>query len=96
MCDDAVNIAVLLRQKLMQPVDQFHIGVSPHFAKDGRAFDGLIPQFVELAKQGDTADLGHIRSFPLSNYHVPHWHAQGTGIDHAEHLTARPPGQDVF
>ena len=54
-----VNIAVLIVQYLMNPVDYFNVWVAPHFAKHGGPFYGFVPQCVELSKKRDSADLCH-------------------------------------
>ncbi|EAQ03151.1 63 kDa protein [Pseudooceanicola batsensis HTCC2597] len=50
VADDAMDVAVLPVQDLMQPVHDLDIRISPHLAEDRRAFDGLVAQGVELSE----------------------------------------------
>ncbi len=51
MLDDAVQIRVGIVEDLVQPVDQFHVGIATHLAEDGGPFDGLVGQRVQLAEK---------------------------------------------
>ena len=59
MLDDAVQIAVLRIQDLLQPVLQFHMRVTTQLAQHRCAFDGLVGQRVQLAKQRGATDFSH-------------------------------------
>ena len=59
MLDNLVNVAVLVVQDLVNPVNDFHIRIAPHLAKYGGPFDGLVSQCIELTKKRDPADLCH-------------------------------------
>ena len=66
MFGNAVDVAVLHLQYLVQPVDQFDIGVAPQFAEYCRPFNGLISQTVQFAKQGNAADFAHLLGSKLA------------------------------
>jgi hypothetical protein len=34
----------------MQPVEQLHVRIAPHLAKDGGAFDTLVTDLIEFAE----------------------------------------------
>jgi hypothetical protein len=64
MANDAMQITVIGAQNLMQPMHQLDIRIASQLAKNGGTLDGLIKKWIELAKQGGTADLRH-KHYPL-------------------------------
>jgi hypothetical protein len=59
MADDAVQVAVVELQQLVQPMDQFDIGVAAQFAENRGTFDGLVEHRVEFAEQCGALDFRH-------------------------------------
>ncbi len=59
LADDAVQVAVLQLQQLVQPVRQFDIGVAPQLAEHRGGLDGLVGDTVEFAEQRGAADFTH-------------------------------------
>src|SRR5258706_11868360 len=65
--DDAVQVAILILQDLMQPMRQFDIRIASQLAEYGSALDGFVAQRVQLAEKRNTADVRH-RSSPYSHH----------------------------
>ena len=59
MLDDAVKVAVLVLQYLVQPVHHLHIRVAPQLAKYRRALYGLVAQRIQFAEKRNTVDVRH-------------------------------------
>ena len=57
--DDAMQVAVLQLEHLVEPVHQLDIRIAAQLAEDGGALDRLVQQRVQLAEQRDTADFAH-------------------------------------
>jgi hypothetical protein len=57
--DDSMQVRIGLLQELVDPMRELYVGVATHLAEDGRALDGTVRELVELAEEGDAADVGH-------------------------------------
>ena len=51
MLDDPVQVGILVLQQLMEPMNQFDVGVPPEFAENGGRFGGAEQLGIEFAKQ---------------------------------------------
>ena len=57
--NNLMEIRILELQDLMEPVNDFNVGISPQFAKRRSAFDGFETDCIELSKQLRTTNLRH-------------------------------------
>jgi hypothetical protein len=59
VANDPVQVRVLVVEDLRDPVLQLDERIAAQLAEDGRAFDRLVGERVELAEQGAARDLRH-------------------------------------
>src|SRR5262249_48756175 len=59
MAHDAMQVGILRLQDLLQPMLELHVRIAAQLAEYCRALDRLVGERVELAEQGDAADLAH-------------------------------------
>ena len=59
MLDDPVQVGILVLQQLMEPMNQFDVGVPPKFAENGGRFGGAEQLGIEFAKQVLSVDFSH-------------------------------------
>jgi hypothetical protein len=55
----SVHVGILIAHDLLQPVDEFDVGIATQLAKDGGAFDGLVGQAVQFSEEDGAFDFSH-------------------------------------
>jgi hypothetical protein len=45
----------------MEPMNRLDVGIAPHFAEDGGAFDGFVSETVQFSEKSGAFDFSHGR-----------------------------------